>query len=213
MARNILQLTNVDPADSDYPSGRVRNNPGDNSGTPVNEALLGDMVQFFQKIMVEAGITPNQLPDNEYSGWQLYEAFLALMPTVPSWANYSPALSALDISDAAVIGGVTGTIAARWIKQTDGTIHIIIEASSIETLSNTTQIVFGLPFTIPIGKVLHGYNLLNYYNGSAYSAVEVSVNLNGLGAGTAFKVNKLDGSAFGAHTGGSFRFAITMELR
>ena len=87
MARNILQLTNVDPADSAYPSGRVRNNPGDNSGTPVNEALLGDMVQFFQKIMVEAGITPNQLPDNEYSGWQLFEAYKVAM--YGSWQNPS----------------------------------------------------------------------------------------------------------------------------
>lgn len=79
MARSILQLTNVDPADSDYPRGRVRNNPGDNSGTPVNEALLGDMAQFFQQIMDEAGITPNQLPDNEYSGWQLFEAYKVAM--------------------------------------------------------------------------------------------------------------------------------------
>lgn len=77
--RDLRTLKNVNPADSDFPSGRVRDNPGDNTGTPVNEALLGDMTQFFMKLIRDAGITPNNLPDSEYPGYQLYEALQTLM--------------------------------------------------------------------------------------------------------------------------------------
>lgn len=84
MAREILDLTNVDPADSDYPYGRVRDitTPGAGDGTPVNEAMLGDVIQFFNKLMDEGAITPNGLPDNDYSGFQLYEALEAISPNI-----------------------------------------------------------------------------------------------------------------------------------
>lgn len=80
MARKLEDLTNVNAPDSDYPYGRVKDRVGSsNNGTPVNEALLGDMTQFFAKMMDEADVTPNGLPDNEYSGFQLYEALQTLI--------------------------------------------------------------------------------------------------------------------------------------
>jgi len=72
--RLLATKTNVNAPDSDYPFGRIRNNPGNGTGTPVNELLYGDMHQFFEKLMDAAGITANGLPDNDYSGFQLFEA-------------------------------------------------------------------------------------------------------------------------------------------
>lgn len=66
--------SNVNAPSVPYPYGSLRNNPGDNTGTPVNVNLVGDVMQLMEKIMAESGITPNGLPDNEANGWQLYEA-------------------------------------------------------------------------------------------------------------------------------------------
>jgi len=74
MARLIQHLQNTDAPSSDYPYGRVRDNTGSGNGTPANEKALGDIHQFFAKLMDEAGISANGLPDNDYSGFQLYEA-------------------------------------------------------------------------------------------------------------------------------------------
>lgn len=74
--RALANKTNVEAPDSDYPYGRIKDNPGNNTGTPINEQVYGDIHQFFEKLMDEAGITPNELPENDYSGFQLYEALL-----------------------------------------------------------------------------------------------------------------------------------------
>lgn len=76
MARSITVLPNTDAPDTDYPGGRLKDKVGSNPGTRVNEAMLGDMSQFFDKLMRETGAVYNNLPDNEYSGLQLYTALL-----------------------------------------------------------------------------------------------------------------------------------------
>jgi hypothetical protein len=78
MAYSIVAKPNTDPPSSDYPYGNIRDNPGDNSGTPVNKLVYADFHQFFAKIMDEAGIPFNNLPDSEYSGFQYFEALVAL---------------------------------------------------------------------------------------------------------------------------------------
>lgn len=74
MARALVNKTNVQAADGDYPYGRIKDNPGDNSGTPVNELLYGDIHQFFERLMAKAGVTFNELPDGPYDVFQYYEA-------------------------------------------------------------------------------------------------------------------------------------------
>lgn len=76
MARDIQDLTNTDAPSLDYPYGRVRDisSPGASDGTPVNEEMVGDVLQFFNKLMAEGGVTANGLPDNDYSGFQFFEA-------------------------------------------------------------------------------------------------------------------------------------------
>lgn len=76
MARELSGKPNVDAPDSDYPFGRIRDNSGIGDGTPVDEEVYGDFHQFFAKLMDVSLIPYNNLPDNEYSGFQYFEALL-----------------------------------------------------------------------------------------------------------------------------------------
>lgn len=80
MAVGVANLVNTETPDADFPFGDLRDNPGDGSGTPVNRLMLSDPLQFFEKLMSEAGVTPSGIPDSEYSGWQLYDALRAIFP-------------------------------------------------------------------------------------------------------------------------------------
>lgn len=77
--RKLVNKTNVQAPDADYPYGRAKDNPGNKTGTPVDENLLGDMIQFFEHLFAESGLVANELPDNDYSGFQLFEALLKRM--------------------------------------------------------------------------------------------------------------------------------------
>lgn len=74
MARGLQNMPNIAPADSDYPNGRLKDKTISLPGTPANEFTNGDIFQFFAKMMRDAGIVPNGLPDNEYSGNQYFKA-------------------------------------------------------------------------------------------------------------------------------------------
>lgn len=70
---------NVDNSDLvNYPNGRVKNNTGTGTGTPVNERVYGDYHQTIAKLMRLYGIDPNNLPDNETNGFQIIDAIRAL---------------------------------------------------------------------------------------------------------------------------------------
>lgn len=79
MARGLQNYPNIDGPDSDYPDGRIKDNDGSGNGTPINEFTNGDLQQFFAKMMREANISPNGLPDSEYIGFQYFEAFIDLL--------------------------------------------------------------------------------------------------------------------------------------
>lgn len=72
----LISKPNTEAPNSDYPFGNLRDKSVSLPGTPVNKLVYADIHQFFEKLMDYAGITPNGLPDNEYSGWQLMEALL-----------------------------------------------------------------------------------------------------------------------------------------
>lgn len=75
MARNLANKPNVNSPDSDYPYGRIRDrDPGVTAGTRVDENAYGDMHQFFAKMFSASGLTYNELPDNDYSGFQFWAA-------------------------------------------------------------------------------------------------------------------------------------------
>lgn len=79
MAIALTSKPNTNVPDSDYPYGQIRDNTGGGNGTPVNTVVYGDFHQFFAKLMDAAGISYNGLPDNAYSGFQLFEALMAVI--------------------------------------------------------------------------------------------------------------------------------------
>lgn len=76
MARSLASKPNVDAPGGNYPYGRVRNNPGDNTGTNADENLFGDLIQFFERLMALGGVSANGQPENSSSGFQYVTALL-----------------------------------------------------------------------------------------------------------------------------------------
>lgn len=79
MARPLSGKTNVTAPGGDYPYGRIKDNSGSNDGTPVNEAVYGDMHQFFEKLMAVAGVSANGLPENDANTFQYMTALNAVI--------------------------------------------------------------------------------------------------------------------------------------
>jgi len=79
MGRSILQKANTDGSTITFPLGRIRNNPGDGTGTPLDEQSYGDMHQFFDMLMYRAGLVHNGLPENDANGYQFNDALDRLM--------------------------------------------------------------------------------------------------------------------------------------
>ena len=87
MAIKLLDKPNTEGISYDYPYGNIKDNPGDNSGTPVNKLVYADFHQFFAKMMAESGIVYNDQPDNATDGFQYW---LALVKAIESNSgNYS----------------------------------------------------------------------------------------------------------------------------
>lgn len=77
MARNKINQQNIDNSNPAlYPDGRIKDNDGSNNGTPINENVYGDIHEFFAKMMRESKINYNGFPDNNSSGYQLYESLI-----------------------------------------------------------------------------------------------------------------------------------------
>jgi len=76
--RKLSSNPNVILSDPNFPNGRIRNNTGTGNGTPVNEAVYGDIHVNKDKLMDLYGIVANGLPDNEANGYQMIEALRAL---------------------------------------------------------------------------------------------------------------------------------------
>ena len=74
MARILSDLPNTVAPGGDYPNGRLRDRAGSTPGTPLSEETLGDMFQFFAKLMSLVDITSNGNPDNKADGYQLISA-------------------------------------------------------------------------------------------------------------------------------------------
>ena len=79
MARNKATLVNIDLSDpSNYLNGRIKDNTGSGDGTPVNERVYGDFHQLVAKLMNLAGLSFNNLPENETNGYQFIESLRSL---------------------------------------------------------------------------------------------------------------------------------------
>jgi hypothetical protein len=102
MAYKIVDLTRSVAAGGDYPRGDIKDNP---NGTLVDRKMMTDPLQFFAKLMEEAGITPNSQPDNDANGYQLYAAFTALTGINAWTAGASPTYTTNNSPIGTVSGG------------------------------------------------------------------------------------------------------------
>ena len=77
--KTIQDKVNVVAPGGDFTSfGTIKDNTGSNDGTPADTDLLSDQAQFFDKMISESSVTPNNALDNDANGFQLYEAFRKL---------------------------------------------------------------------------------------------------------------------------------------
>ena len=75
MARDKATLQNIDNSDpGNYLNGRIKDNTGSGDGTPVNERVYGDFHQLVAKLMNLAGLSFNDLPENEANGYQFIDS-------------------------------------------------------------------------------------------------------------------------------------------
>lgn len=81
MARTLAGKTNTDAPLFPYPFGKIRDNPGNNTGTAVNENVYGDFHQFFEGLLSIGSITPNNLAENGTNGFQ-YSVALQNIPKI-----------------------------------------------------------------------------------------------------------------------------------
>jgi hypothetical protein len=115
MAIGIANYPNITAASAAYPNGQIKDDP---SGTPVNVLTNGDLQITFDKILREAGVTPNGLPDNETNGYEIFEALQKVAKRYDSYvarltatASGAPVVTFLSESDlsAAIVWARTGT--------------------------------------------------------------------------------------------------------
>lgn len=79
MARRLQDKLNAIAPGGAYPYGRAKDNTGSNNGVPVNESLVGDLLQFFERIMVVGGVSPNLQPENNSDGFQYVTALINII--------------------------------------------------------------------------------------------------------------------------------------
>jgi hypothetical protein len=79
MARRLQDKTNVTAPGGNYPYGRVKNNSGANDGTPVDENLVGDEMQFWERLLAIGGVIANGLPENSANTFQYMIALINII--------------------------------------------------------------------------------------------------------------------------------------
>lgn len=81
--RALNQVPNIGAASGAFPDGVIVDEAGGVTGTALTEILYGDLIQLMHKIRRLAGVTPNNQPDNETNGYQLFDAMNRMF--IPRW--------------------------------------------------------------------------------------------------------------------------------
>lgn len=69
MAQDLSLQPAVDVTDINFPNGKIVDGQ-----TIIDEGINQDIIQFFQKLMADAGLVANGLYDNEANGYQFVQA-------------------------------------------------------------------------------------------------------------------------------------------
>jgi len=73
--KRLENKANVTAASTDWPYGDARDKTPSLAGTLWDKEMMSDILQFFEKMFSESGITANGSLDNATNGFQLFEAF------------------------------------------------------------------------------------------------------------------------------------------
>lgn len=106
MAVGFENLVNTDAPDAENPWRSLRDNPGDNSGTPVDKRTYNDVHFFMRAILWAAGVTPNGLPESA-SLMQYLPALLTIIRA--QQASTTQAGTAEIATDAETVAGTDNT--------------------------------------------------------------------------------------------------------
>lgn len=141
--RKFSNNSNVDSSDlSNYPDARIKDNTGALDGTPVNERVYGDVIQFFLKLKRLAGITANDLPDNETNGFQTIQSlkefatknnYIQNISSVSGVLNVSAKIGLMQNDEFLVCKSSIDLGAETQIKGTDGVINTITTIGTFKT--------------------------------------------------------------------------------
>lgn len=137
MAIKLEDKPNTEAPSTAFPYGNIKDNPGDNSGTPVNKLVYADFHQFFAKLMDAGGVVYNGLAENFTNGFQY---FLALVEVIKSNCGfYDNIASTITVNPLFTIGVFTARAYA------DGTVSISLNASYSGAIAADAVLLSGLP--------------------------------------------------------------------
>ena len=169
MAIKLLDKPNVESVSYDYPYGNIKDNPGDNTGTPVNKLVYADFHQFFAKLMDDAGISYNGLPDNATDGFQYW---LALVEAVKNnCAFYDDISASVTVNGSLTVGNKT---IRHW---KDGTVEVILDFTYSGDFNSVANVLTGLP--TPSAVIVPVFAYLINGSSSAHASVQCVLNLVG----------------------------------
>lgn len=95
MAIKLEDKPNTEAPSTAYPYGNIKDNPGDNSGTPVNKLVYADFHQFFAKLMDAGAVVYNGLAESFTDGFQYFIALVnVIKSTIDEYINEVEDLSA-----------------------------------------------------------------------------------------------------------------------
>lgn len=203
--RKLSTKPNTVTPGGDYPYGRIKDDtaPGAKNGTPISEQVYGDFHQFFDKLMADAGITPNNLPENTANGFQLNQALDSLVGRL-FWtvADTTPTVTTTT-------GGATVTFhsspSSRYQKL--GKTLRWVFYGSITTTGSPTEMTISIPTTFQFPSALASATGLVVI-GKFYTKL-VSITI----YETSVEINTLDGTALPNITGGSISFSVQFEIQ
>lgn len=158
MAIKLENKTNVVAPGGDYPYGRIKDNLGDGTGTPVDEAVYGDFHQFFAKLLAESGVTASGLPENSANGFDYIDALSKfinlnyLTDLVKAFIGTYTTNDLIVLYGCVVTANIPGTsaITAGAIYY-NGNIYKVDANASISSPSNT--LVFSVSTSVQPNKI------------------------------------------------------------
>jgi hypothetical protein len=135
--RRLVNKTNVTPPSAHFSFGRIKDDDGTGNGTPVDEDVYGDMHQFFEKLMTEGGITANELPDGDYNGFQLFQAFAKYISDRIEAGTYTPTITnSLNVTSSTA--KVTQYSRVGNVVTVAGSFDAVVTADSTDTAVELT---------------------------------------------------------------------------